>query len=82
MKAIKIGSFDAKTHFSKLLQDVEKGETFEILRRGKPVAHLLGINDDANPRAGAEALACFRVMRRRLSISRADILNWINEGRR
>ena len=34
---------DAKAHLSELIDRVEKGETIEILRRGKPVARLTGV---------------------------------------
>ena len=37
---MEIGSFEAKTHLSELLQKVERGESFVITRRGKPVAEL------------------------------------------
>lgn len=33
----------AKTNFSKLLDAVSKGESFEIAKAGKPVAHLVPI---------------------------------------
>ena len=37
----KIGVFDAKTHFSALIDDVRQGESVEITRNGVPVAHLI-----------------------------------------
>jgi prevent-host-death family protein len=42
-----IGAFDAKTHFSKLLERAEAGETITITRHGKPVAKLVPIDDAA-----------------------------------
>ena len=36
-----VGSFDAKTNFSALLERVERGEQIVITRRGKPVARLM-----------------------------------------
>lgn len=39
-----IGSFEAKTHLSSLLEKVEQGETFTITRHGTPVARLVPIN--------------------------------------
>lgn len=81
MKTIQIGAFDAKTHFSELLQDVIKGKTFEILRRGKPVAHLTSIRAADNSRVAREALDYLRNLRRMVSVSRAEVRNWINEGR-
>jgi prevent-host-death family protein len=35
------GAFEAKTHFSSLLERVEKGEHIIITRHGKPVAKLV-----------------------------------------
>jgi antitoxin (DNA-binding transcriptional repressor) of toxin-antitoxin stability system len=81
MKTAKIGSFEAKTHFSQLLQEVEKGKSFDILRRGKPVAHLRTIASVANPEKGRAALDYFCGLRSSLVISKIEILNWIKEGR-
>lgn len=36
-----IGAFEAKTHFSALLQQVEKGEQIIITKHGHPVAKLV-----------------------------------------
>jgi prevent-host-death family protein len=36
-----VGSFDAKTHLSQLLERVAQGEEFTITRHGKPVARLV-----------------------------------------
>ena len=38
---ITVGSFDAKTHLSSLLDKVEAGEQVLITRHGKPVARLI-----------------------------------------
>lgn len=35
-----VGTYEAKTHFSKLLDDVEAGKKIIITRHGKPVAEL------------------------------------------
>ncbi len=35
-----IGAFEAKTHFSKLLERAHEGTVFVVTRRGKPVAQL------------------------------------------
>jgi antitoxin (DNA-binding transcriptional repressor) of toxin-antitoxin stability system len=40
MKTIEVGAFEAKTHFSQLLDEVEEGAVVRISRRGKPVAVL------------------------------------------
>jgi len=40
---------DAKAHLSELIDRVEKGETIEILRRGKPVARLVAADRPRKP---------------------------------
>lgn len=35
-----VGAFEAKTHLSQLLDEVEKGATITITRHGRPVARL------------------------------------------
>lgn len=41
----------AKTHFSGLVERVEKGETIIIARAGKPVARLVPLESDARTKA-------------------------------
>lgn len=41
---------ESKTHFSKLIERVLKGEEIIIARAGKPVARILPIRDEAAPR--------------------------------
>ncbi len=38
-----MGAFEAKTHFSSLLEQVERGEEFLITRHGHPVARLMSV---------------------------------------
>lgn len=40
-KSTEVGAFEAKTRLSQLLRETERGGSFVILRRGKPVARLL-----------------------------------------
>ncbi len=40
MKVQEIGLFEAKTHLSKIMDRVEKGETFYITRHGKKIAEV------------------------------------------
>jgi len=39
--AQRIGAFEAKTHFSQLIEKAEQGEDFIITKRGKPVAKIV-----------------------------------------
>jgi prevent-host-death family protein len=43
-----IGTFEAKTHFSKVIRDVESGKVFVITKNGMPVAKLTPINKNEN----------------------------------
>lgn len=54
MKTETIGSFEAKTHFSALLEKVQQGKVFVVTKRGRPVAQL-GPADrpGAQPRFGS-----------------------------
>lgn len=36
---------EAKTHFSRLVEDAEKGETIIVAKAGKPVAKLVPLDD-------------------------------------
>ena len=38
---VEVGTFEAKTHLTRLLERVAKGERVVITRRGKPVAMLV-----------------------------------------
>jgi prevent-host-death family protein len=55
MKSVNV--HDAKTHLSRLLADVEKGEEIVISRNGTPVARLLSFE---RPQAGKRALGADR----------------------
>lgn len=36
-----IGLYEARTHFSQVVEDVERGETYSITKHGVVVAHLV-----------------------------------------
>jgi prevent-host-death family protein len=58
-----VGSFEAKTHLSRLLDRVEKGETFTITKNGRPVARLVPA-EERTGRSVAGAIADLRALRR------------------
>ena len=49
-----VGVHEAKTHFSKLLREVEAGTEVVILRGGKPVARLVPLRARAARVLGAD----------------------------
>jgi prevent-host-death family protein len=74
----------AKTHFSQLLDAVERGETIVILRHGRPVARLVPDEDGRRQRvreafANLEALRQ-EILKRNGPISVEDIILSIHEG--
>ncbi len=48
-----VGAFEAKTHLSGLLDQVARGATIEITRRGHPVARLGPIPREADKEIGS-----------------------------
>ena len=55
MKPKEIGSFEAKTHLSELLEHVRRGRVYVITKRGRPVAELRPIAASTRLRFGADA---------------------------
>lgn len=77
----KIGAFEAKTHLADLLRRVEKGQSFEICRRGRPIARLVPPStDEASPSPEAIRNA-FHGIRRRIS-GPLNVRALIEAGRR
>lgn len=75
-----VGTLEAKTHFSRLLERAEAGEEITITRHGKPVARLMppAAVDRARARAAVEGL-------RRLAKTTTLGLDWRelrDEGRK
>jgi len=61
-----IGAFEAKTHFSQIIQKVENGADFIITKRGKPVAKIIPFEQEKKMthREAVEALIEMRKLYR------------------
>ena len=79
--AIEVGAFEAKTHLSRLLAAVQRGERVTITRRGKPVAVLVPPEQERRD-AGAEIVAEFAALRARTKSGPESIADLRDEGRR
>lgn len=90
-----VGAFEAKTHLSRLLEDVQRGKIITITRRGVPVAVLAppeaveaarSAADDADDEEGLrqawDAWRRYRDARPHLRATVAEIVEWVKEGRR
>lgn len=71
-----IGSYQAKTLFSKLLARVKKGERFIITVHGHPVAELVPLKslDREKRRKAIEEMTAFREQLRATGFSLKDVL--------
>jgi prevent-host-death family protein len=81
-----VGIFEAKTHLSSLLDEVEKGGEVTITRHGKPVARLVPAEVAPSPEVIAKrrkAIADLRAMARKrgITVSHEEIKSWIEDGR-
>jgi prevent-host-death family protein len=75
-----IGAYTARTHLSRLLDDVAKGETITITKRGVPVALLV----PALPTPGrdvATVIAELRAFRKEIKLEGVSLRYMIDEGR-
>ena len=78
-----IGAFEAKTHFSQILEKAEQGEDFVITKRGKPVAKIIPFRQEPEM-TFKEAVEQLKEMRKFYRGKPGDfnIREAIEEGRR
>ncbi len=80
--ASSIGAYDAKTHFSELLEKVESGAEITITRHGSPVARLVPIKKKYSTAERRAAIARIKQLSEGLSLGGLKIRDLIREGRR
>ena len=76
-----VSAFDAKTHLSRLLQEVQDGSSITITKRGKPVARLVPISEERGKTTVEEILMQFDEIRKK-SGGQVNIRKYIEAGRR
>jgi len=76
-----ISSFDAKTHLSRVLKEVQGGQIFTITKRGKPVARLIPFPEDMTKIGRNEILNEFDLIKEKVR-GEVDIKSYIEEGRK
>jgi prevent-host-death family protein len=79
--AIEVGAFEAKTHLSRLLEKVRRGERVTITRRGVPVAVLVPPEEVRRDRTG-RAMDELASLRERTRKGRDSIAELRRAGRR
>ena len=81
-----VGIFEAKTHLTRLVVEVEKGGEVVITRHGKAVARIVPAERRHSPEMierRRQAIAELRTMARERGsrVSHEEIKSWIEEGR-
>ena len=76
-----VGSYEAKTHLSSLLEKVARGKKITITKHGLPVAMLVPVDSSGKPdrKTAVGEMAEFRKGR---SLGEWSIREMIEEGRR
>ena len=76
-----LGAFQVKTHFSSLLDQVEKGEQIVITKHGYPVAKLIPIHPNTQELA-SEAVQRLKEFAKTNKLEGLDWKSLRDEGRR
>ena len=77
----KVGAYEAKTHLSKLLDRVVKGERITITKHGVPVA-VLQPPESMRRKEPEQAIAELREFREKHRLDGLSLREMIEEGRR
>lgn len=77
-----VGAYDAKTHFSELLERVERGEEVTITKHGAPVARLVPFERKSTARHRRSAIEAMRTLAQGNRLRGLRIKDLIAEGRR
>ncbi len=76
---MEMGAYEAKTHFSELLEKVSQGEKVIITKHGHPIALLISAGQKTN--TAAEAIAAIKRLRKGIKSKKGRIKDLITEGR-
>jgi prevent-host-death family protein len=79
---IEVGTYEAKTRLSELIDRAEAGETVVITRHGKPVVRLVAEEEVRRARVGEIFDRMFAERAKRPKVTAKEILEMRDEGRR
>jgi prevent-host-death family protein len=74
-----VGSYEAKTHLPRLLDEVSRGATYTITKHGKQVARLVPI--EAQPLRGQDLIDASKALRAGFRLDGLSVRDLIDEGR-
>ncbi len=69
-----ISASEANQRFSEMLRDVQSGESFVVLSRGRPVARVVPVDDDAD-----RAVALKKLLADLKTLPRLNAGSWTRE---
>jgi prevent-host-death family protein len=79
---VTIGAFEAKTHFSEVISEVQNGSDYVITKRGKPVAKVIPFVERQQNRAEfLSACREFRTLWKGPPLKPGEIKEMIEDGR-
>ena len=78
----RLGAYEAKTHLSRLLSEVERGESFAITKHGREVALLVPAAGSGSTITPEKAIAGLRTFRQGRRLGPMTIRQLIDDGRR
>lgn len=76
-----LGAFEAKSHLSRLLDEVERGSSYAITKHGRPVAHLVPATPESDVPSVARAIDGLRRFRRGRMLGQVSLRALITDGR-
>ena len=77
-----VGAYDAKTHFSQLLERVKDGQEITITLHGTPVARMIPVRPRTTPPERRAAIEAIRRLAKGNHLRGLKIQDLIAEGRR
>lgn len=78
----KLGAYEARTHLARLLDEVERGESYAITKHGRTVAILGPVRDERTALTVEKAIAGLRRFRRGRRLEGVTLRELIEDGRR
>lgn len=75
-----VGAYEAKTHFSQLIERVSQGERITVTRHGMPIATIQPV-DASEVIAPEQVIAAIKAFRRHHKLDGISIREMIEEGR-
>lgn len=82
MKIHDIGTFEAKTKLSELLEKVQRGQVFRITKRGKPVARLISEEQETTSAKKPKAWELFqKIQKGQAKISQRELDKLVRKSR-